>query len=41
MAAQRADEMLGRGDVVGHAAWKRILRAVRELMATNPPGLAH
>ncbi len=41
MAAQHADEMLGRGVVEGQVVWRHILRAVDELMATNPPGLAH
>ncbi len=32
-AAMRADAMLERGDLDGYAVWKRILRAVRELLA--------
>lgn len=31
VAAQRADELLARGDVEGQAVWKRILRAIEEL----------
>ena len=30
-AAMRADAMLEKGDLDGHAVWKRILRAVEEL----------
>jgi hypothetical protein len=39
VAAQRADEMLARGDVVGQAIWKRITAAVEVLrMATAEGG---
>ncbi len=31
-AAMRADTMLERADLDGYAVWKRILRAVRELL---------
>ncbi len=31
-AAMRADAMLEKGDLGGYAAWKRILRAVEELL---------
>jgi hypothetical protein len=40
LAAQRADEMLERGDFEEQAAWLRIKRAVVELQAA-PSGLAH
>ncbi len=35
-AAKRADAMLKAGDSNGHAAFKRILRAVEELQGTKP-----
>ena len=39
-AAMRADAMLEKGDLDGYAAWKRILRAVRELQRVEPePGV--
>ena len=34
----RADEMLAAGDIEGQAIWKRILRAVKELLAKERPG---
>ncbi len=37
-AAMRADELLEAGDMEGRAAWLRILKAVKELQATEPPG---
>jgi hypothetical protein len=39
-AAQRADEMLERGDLEGRMVWLRIRRAVVELQAA-PTGLPH
>lgn len=36
VAAQRADEMLARGDMVGQAIWKRITAAVEELIRRKP-----
>jgi hypothetical protein len=36
VAAQRADEMLVRGGVVGQAIWKRITAAVEELIRRKP-----
>ena len=36
VAAQRADELLAKGDVEGCAVWKRILAAVDELTRTTP-----
>jgi hypothetical protein len=35
-AAQRADEMLNRGDVEGYAVWRRIVSAVADLARTQP-----
>ncbi len=35
-AAMRADAMLEKGDLGGYAVWKRILRAVGELMRASP-----
>ena len=38
-AAKRADAMLEKGDLEGQAVWKRIVRAVEELLAKErPPG---
>ena len=36
VAAQRADGMLARGDMVGQAIWKRITAAVEELIRRKP-----
>ncbi len=36
-AAMRADAMLEKGDLDGCAAWKRILRAVEELLSKERP----
>ena len=35
-AAMRADAMLEAGDLGGYAVWKRILRAVEEILGTQP-----
>ncbi len=35
-AAMRADAMLEAGDLGGYAVWRRILRAVEELMRASP-----
>ena len=35
-AAMRADAMLEKGDLDGHATWKRILEAVEELQGSEP-----
>ena len=35
-AAMRADELLDKGDLGGYAVWKRILRAVEELLEMKP-----
>ncbi len=34
-AAMRADAMLAAGDLDGYGVWKRILRAVEELLRNN------
>lgn len=36
-AAMRADEMLEKGDLDGYAVWKRIVKAVEELVRVEPP----
>jgi hypothetical protein len=36
VAAQRADELLDRGDLDGERIWRRIVAAVRELQRTEP-----
>ncbi len=36
-AAMRADAMLEKGDLDGCAVWKRILRAVEELLSKDRP----
>ena len=36
-AAMRADAMLDKGDLGGYAAWKRIVRAVGELLSKERP----
>jgi hypothetical protein len=36
IAAQRADELLAKGDVEGQIVWKRIVRAVAELQKRKP-----
>ena len=36
VAAQRADELLDRGDLEGVAVWKSIARAVEELLRVVP-----
>ena len=36
MAAMRTDAMLEAGDLDGYAVWKRILRAVEELLRSEP-----
>ena len=36
-AAMRADAMLEAGDLDGYAVWKRILRAVGELLSKERP----
>ena len=36
-AAMRADAMLEKGDLDGYAVWKRIVRAVEELLSKERP----
>ncbi len=36
-AAMKADAMLDKGDLDGYAVWKRILRAVEELLSKERP----
>jgi len=36
VAAQRAEALLGRGDLEGVAVWKSIMRAVEELQRVTP-----
>ncbi len=36
-AVERADELLGRGDLDGQRIWLHILEAVRQLAATERP----
>ncbi len=35
-AAMRADAMLEKGDLGGYAVWKRVLKAVEELLRSEP-----
>ena len=37
-AAMRADKRLTAGDMEGVAVWKLILKAIKELLDTTPPG---
>ena len=40
-AAMRADAMFEKGDLDGYAVWKRVVKAVEELLNTEPePGTA-
>ena len=41
VAAQRADEMLAKGDVEGQLVWKRIVDAINELQRTQPGSNDH
>ncbi len=36
-AAMRADAMLEKGDLDGYATWKRIVKAVEELLSKDRP----
>ena len=36
-AAMRADELMETGDMVGQAVWKRMLKAVDELLSESRP----
>ena len=40
-AAMRVDAMIERGDPEGLAVWKRIIKAVDELLAQAPPRRSH
>ena len=40
-AAMRADALLDEGDLDGYAVWRRIVRAVRELLDREPVGTVH
>ena len=40
-AAQRADDLLERGDMDGRRVWLRILEAVKKLSGTTPTGAIH
>ncbi len=35
--AMRADELLDKGDLDGYAVWKRIVKAVEELLSKDRP----
>lgn len=37
-AAQRADELMDAGDMEGRSVWLKVLKAVKELSETEPPG---
>ena len=36
-AAMRADELMEAGDVVGQGVWKRVLKAVDEMLSESRP----
>ena len=36
-AAMRADELLDAGDIDGAYAWRRIIKAIRNLLNRDPP----
>ncbi len=40
-AAMKADAMLDKGDLDGCAVWKRVLRAVEELLGVVPGARVH
>ncbi len=40
-AAMKADAMLDKGDLDGYAVWKRIVRAVREMLDRELRGAVH
>lgn len=35
-AAMKADDMLDKGDMGGAATWRRVIKAIEELLATEP-----
>jgi len=40
-AAMKADEMLAQGNLDGKAVWLGVIKAIEELQATEPRGIAH
>ncbi len=40
-AAQRADDLLGAGDMDGRRVWLRVLDAVRDITGKEPSGAVH
>ncbi len=40
-AAMRADAQFAAGDIEGAATWRRIIKAIEVLQATEPDGLTH
>ena len=40
-AAMRTDAMLEKGDLDGYAVWRRVLRAVEELLVVVPGARVH
>ncbi len=40
-AAMRADELMEAGDMDGRAVWRRLLEAVKVLLAQEPEGTVH
>ncbi len=40
-AAMQADAQLAAGDMEGAAMWRRIIKAIEVLQATEPGGLTH
>jgi hypothetical protein len=40
-AAARYDDLLDKGDIEGRLVWKRILAAIKELLARVPDGAVH
>ncbi len=40
-AAMQADAQLAAGDMEGAAMWRRIIKAIEDLLATKPDGVTH
>ena len=40
-AAMRADAMLDKGELDGAAVWRRVLKAIKETLRTEPEGQMH
>ena len=40
-AALQVDAMLDAGDMEGRAVWRRVLKAIKELLRTEPEGKLH